>query len=178
VLSPDEPKGDRELSAVNPGRFKTARRSPLASEGIPMNTADLQDLADRMAIQEWFTRYARYVDGKQWTEWRSLFTEDASIDYASAGGPVGDREVVANGLQAALESFPMTQHYITNIESVFEGPDRARVRAMFYNPMMFPGSTELSECGGYYHHEFVRTADGWRSERLVEENLWFKNDPR
>ena len=88
-----------------------------------MNTPDLQDLTDRMSIHEWFTQYARCVDGKQWSEWRSLFTEDAAIDYASAGGPVGDREVVADGLQAALESFPMTQHYVTNVEIVFEGPD-------------------------------------------------------
>ena len=55
--------------------------------------------------------------------------------------------------------------------------DRATVRAMFYNPMRLPGMTDLSYCGGYYHHHVVRTADGWRSERLVEENAWFANPP-
>jgi hypothetical protein len=56
--------------------------------------------------------------------------------------------------------------------------NKAKVRAMFYNPMRLPGMAEMSFCGGYYHHEFVRTAEGWKSERLVEENVWFVNGPR
>jgi hypothetical protein len=27
------------------------------------------------------------------------------------------------------------------------------------------------------HHEFVRTPDGWKSARLVEEPVWFLNAP-
>jgi hypothetical protein len=55
--------------------------------------------------------------------------------------------------------------------------DTARVRAMFYNPMQLPGMTEMSYCGGYYHHELVRTPGGWRSRHLREENVWFVNSP-
>ena len=51
------------------------------------------------------------------------------------------------------------------------------VRAMIFNPMQLPGMTETSSCGGYYHHEMVRTSDGWRSRRLREENVWFVNGP-
>jgi hypothetical protein len=40
-----------------------------------------------------------------------------------------------------------------------------------------PGMTELSYCGGYYHHELVRTSDGWRSRNLREKNIWFINAP-
>jgi hypothetical protein len=60
--------------------------------------------------------------------------------------------------------------------SVFTG-DTATVRAMFYNPMQLPGMAEMSYCGGYYHHQLVRTPDGWRSRRLREENVWFANQP-
>jgi hypothetical protein len=70
----------------------------------------------------------------------------------------------------------MSMHYITNIESQVEG-DTAHVRAMFYNPMQLPGMSEMSYCGGYYHHELVRTPDGWRSRSLREENVWFVNSP-
>ena len=73
-------------------------------------------------------------------------------------------------------TIPMSTHYITNIESDIRG-DTARVRAMFYNPMQLPGMAELSYCGGYYHHEVVRTLDGWRSRMLREENAWFVNHP-
>ena len=137
---------------------------------------DLQALSDRLEIQELLARYARAVDTKDWDLWKSVFTADAHVDYASAGGTVGERDEVAAWLEAALAPFPMTQHYITNVEVELDG-DRADVRAMFYNPMQFPGATELSYCGGSYRHDMVRTADGWRSERLVEQNDWFVNPP-
>ena len=71
----------------------------------------------------------------------------------------------------------MSMHYITNVEILELTGDTARVRAMFYNPMQLPGMTELSYCGGYYHHDMVRTPDGWKSRNLREENLWFVNAP-
>jgi len=49
--------------------------------------------------------------------------------------------------------------HITNIESDIDR-DTAQVRAMFYNPMQLPGMAEMSSCGGYYHHELVRTPTG------------------
>lgn len=61
-----------------------------------------------------------------------------------------------------------------NVEIDLQG-DLAKVRAAFYNPMQLPGMAAPSACGGYYHHDLVRTADGWRSKRLVEENRWFVN---
>lgn len=63
---------------------------------------------------------------------------------------------------------------MSNIESQVDG-DTPRVRAMFYNPMQLPGMSQMSYCGGYYHHELVRTLDGWRSRGLREENVWFTN---
>ncbi len=68
-------------------------------------------------------------------------------------------------------------HYITNVEVLDSDGDTARVRAMFYNPMQLPGMADTSACGGYYHHELVRTPEGWRSRNLREENVWFTNRP-
>jgi hypothetical protein len=48
---------------------------------------------------------------------------------------------------------------------------------MFYNPMQLPGMGDASFCGGFYHHDLVRTPDEWRSARLIEENRWFLNSP-
>ena len=45
----------------------------------------------------------------------------------------------------------------------------------FYNPMQLPGLAESSACGGYYHHDFVRTPSGWKSRHLIEESCWFVN---
>ena len=128
-------------------------------------------------IRQVLNRYARAVDTHDWDLYRSLFTEDATLDYTSVPfGIRGSREEIVEWLSDSLPLMAMTMHYITNVEAHFD-EDTAAVRAQFYNPMQFPGSTELSSCGGYYHHEMVRTPDGWRSRNLREENVWFVNPP-
>jgi hypothetical protein len=133
-------------------------------------------VSDEADIARLLYRYARAVDTKDWDLYRSVFTDDAHIDYSSAGAAVGTREEVVDWLSQGFATIPMTMHYITNIECDFDG-DTARVRAMFYNPMQLPHMSELSYCGGYYHHDLVRTPDGWRSRHLREENVWFVNSP-
>jgi 3-phenylpropionate/cinnamic acid dioxygenase small subunit len=135
---------------------------------------DIQQISDRLEIQGVLAKYARAVDTRDWALWRSLFTDDATVDYSSAGAIAGTRDEVAAWLAAALGAMQMMQHFITNIEIDVSG-DTADVRAMFYNPMQLPGMADLSFCGGYYHHTMVRTPDGWRSRALREENVWFTN---
>jgi hypothetical protein len=137
---------------------------------------DLNRLSDELEIAGLLNRYARGVDTKDWELYRSVFTEDAVIDYSSATPIVGSPAEVADMLSKGFAMIPMSMHYITNVEADIDG-DTATVRAMFYNPMQLPGMSELSTCGGYYHHELVRTPDGWRSSSLREENLWFVNPP-
>lgn len=131
---------------------------------------------DHLAITALLNRYARAVDTKDWELYRSLFTDDAVIDYSSAGAIVGSRDEVVDWFSENFGVIPWSMHYITNVEAEIHG-DTATVRAMFYNPMQLPGMSEMSACGGYYHHDVVRTAEGWRSRRLREENVWFTNAP-
>ncbi|MGK2867639.1 MAG: nuclear transport factor 2 family protein [Mycobacterium sp.] len=136
---------------------------------------------DRLEIADLLARYARGVDTKDWELYRSVFTPDAHIDYTSAGAIAGGRDEVIDWLSAGFATIPWSMHYITNIEitgvAADIGEQTATVRAMFYNPMQLPGMPTQSACGGYYHHELVRTADGWRSRSLREENVWFSNPP-
>ena len=133
-------------------------------------------MSDEVEIARLLYRYARAVDTKDWELYRSVFTQDAVIDYSSAGIPAGSRDEIGEFLSKGFTTIPWSMHYITNIESDIDG-DTAKVRAMFYNPMQLPGMAEMSSCGGYYHHELVRTPDGWRSRHLREENVWFVNSP-
>ena len=133
---------------------------------------------DELQIAALLYRYARAVDTKDWELYRSVFTQNAVIDYSSAGIPAGSRDEIAEFLSKGFTTIPWSMHYITNIEvDVDVDGDTAQVRAMFYNPMQLPGMAEMSSCGGYYHHELVRTSDGWRSRHLREENVWFVNSP-
>lgn len=133
-------------------------------------------VADELEIRALLARYARGVDTKNWELYRSVFTEDAHIDYTSAGAIAGSREEVIDWLSTGFATIPWSMHYITNVEADIDG-DVAQVQAMFYNPMQLPGMTTHSACGGYYHHELVRTGEGWRSRSLREENVWFSNPP-
>jgi ketosteroid isomerase-like protein len=137
---------------------------------------NLQRISDELEIAALLSRYARAVDTKDWALYRSVFTDDAYVDYSSAGVIAGPRDEVADWLSQAFTAIAMSMHYITNVEIQIEG-DTATVRAMFYNPFQLSGMSELSHCGGYYHHELLRTPDGWRSRSLREENAWFENAP-
>jgi 3-phenylpropionate/cinnamic acid dioxygenase small subunit len=139
---------------------------------------DIQRISDELAITALLYRYARAVDTKDWGLYRSVFTEDAVIDYSSATAIVGTPDEVVESLSRGFAAIPMSMHYITNVEVLDIYSDHARVRAMFYNPMQLPGMSELSYCGGYYHHDLIRTSEGWRSRNLREESLWFANSPR
>ena len=137
---------------------------------------DLQAVGDKLEIGEQLARYARGVDTKDWDLWRSVFTDDAIVDYSQSGVMCGSRDEVAAFLAEAFATIPWATHHITNVEIDLDG-DTAQVRAMFYNPMQIPGVDGSSSTGGYYHHEFVRTAAGWKSAHLVEEPVWFLNPP-
>jgi len=141
-----------------------------------MTVTDVQRIGDELEITALLNRYARAVDTKDWALYRSVFTDDAYVDYSSAGVIAGARDEVADWLSQAFAAIAMSMHYITNVETEIDG-DSAIVRAMFYNPFQLSGTSKLSFCGGYYHHELVRTPAGWRSRSLREENAWFDNPP-
>lgn len=137
-------------------------------------------MSDEAEIARLLYVYARAVDTKDWALYRSVFTEDAYIDYSSAGIPAGSLDEVTEFFRTGFTAgVAMSMHYITNIECDVddEAGDTAQVRAMFYNPMQLVGMSELSYCGGYYYHDLVRTPAGWRSRHLREENVWFANPP-
>lgn len=138
---------------------------------------NLQEVADRLEIHELFARYARGVDRKQFDVWKTVFTDDAVMDFTSVGYPLMNRDQLIDTFARSFGAMAWTQHIVTNIEIEFVTPDSAKVVAMFHNPMQLVGMDAPSSCGGYYHHDMVRTADGWRSTKVIEENVWFVNRP-
>ena len=136
---------------------------------------DLQTLADRAEITDLLTRYAHAVDRQDWDLFRTVFTPDARIDYTQVGGVAGDLDEVVGFLSQVIGMFEAIQHLISNIDIDIDG-DHAKVSAMVYNPLKLPDSPVWAT-GGWYHHELVRTPDGWRSRSLVEEASWFHGIP-
>ena len=138
---------------------------------------DAHRVGDELEIAALLARYASAVDSKDWALYRTVFTDDAYIDYSADvfTGTLDDAVEFLGGKFSALVS--MSMHYITNVEAEIAG-DTAAVRAMFYNPTQIAGMAELCFFGGYYHHDLVRTPEGWRSRHLREEMTWTSNSPR
>lgn len=131
---------------------------------------DLREVADRLEIQQQLSNYATGVDSGDWELYKSVFTADAFIDYRASTPIMGSPEEVAAVLEPAFATIPFAQHYITNVSYGFDADgNRCRVVAYFYQPLKVSPDAKESHWYGQYVHDFVRTSDGWRSERLVEE---------
>ena len=141
---------------------------------------DLQELGDRADIEAALVRYTRAIDTGDWDRLDTVFTADAEIDYTSTGGITGRFAEVKPWLAEMLPLFPRRMHTLGQVDISFDGdsgepPGTATVAAYFHNPMGLPqedGPDHLVEFGGIYHHDFVRTSEGWRSRRLVEQLVW------
>src|SRR5512140_2972519 len=135
-----------------------------------MATMTLQDIADRIEIDDLLTRYATALDAKDWELWTSCFTPDAHIDYTGAGGVKGRLPEVRQWLVEVMAGFPMTQHLVTNRAVCIEG-DTATCRSCLFNPMGVADNDSLMVFfdGGYYRDKLVRTSGGWRIAERIEE---------
>lgn len=135
---------------------------------------ELDEIGDRLEIAQVLVRYTRAIDTGEWDRLDTVFTEDAAIDYTESGGIAGGYREVKAWLAQNLPVFERRMHTLGQSEVVLDG-DAARVAAYFHNPMTLPrpdGGELLVEFGGLYHHEMVRTEQGWRSRRLHEELVW------
>ena len=135
---------------------------------------ELQEIGDRLEIAAVLTSYTRAIDAGDWDRLDAVFTADAQIDYTESGGIAAAYPEVKAWLAEMLPIFPRRQHVLGQSDIALGEPDTI-VTTYFTNPMLLPqpdGTEALWEFGGLYHHTFVRTPDGWRSRRLVEEIIW------
>jgi hypothetical protein len=136
---------------------------------------DLQQISDRLEIQDVLVRYTRAIDTGEWDKLDTVFTPDAEIDYTESGGIVDTYPVVKPWLAEMLPMFfPKRMHTLGQLEITLDG-DEALCSAYFHNPMPMDdghGGEKIVELGGIYRHTMIRTPDGWRSRKLHEEVVW------
>ena len=131
---------------------------------------------DELDIQRVIADYAWACDNADWELLKSVFSDDAELDYSTTQGPAGPRDEIVAWLEASLSQVEMIQHVVTNHQIDLAG-DRASVRAMFYCCVRIPGMDQMVITGGYYDEELVRTDAGWKIRRLFEDNRWMNMTP-
>jgi hypothetical protein len=146
----------------------------------------LQEISDRLEIQDLVWRYSEIIDAKDFDKLREdVFTADAFIDYSVFGGSKGDLESTIAFLHKAMKIFPSHQHLNANIQVKLNGgppAETATGRVMCFNPQELPRKEGEDEghiffCGLWYIDEYVRTDAGWRISNRVEEKSYLYNRP-
>jgi hypothetical protein len=134
---------------------------------------DLQEISDRLEIQELFARYSHAIDTMDWDLLDEVFTADAHIDYTSMGGISGGLVEQKAYLAATLPALfkPGYQHLVSNTLFEISG-DTARTRTLCFNPMVFEDQAHVLFCGLWYR-DVLRRVDGrWRIAERVEDRGW------
>ncbi|MEE9606402.1 MAG: nuclear transport factor 2 family protein [Myxococcota bacterium] len=143
---------------------------------MPAPSLSIEEISDRIQIDDLLTRYTVAIDTKDWSLLDTCFTPDAQVDYTTSGGTKGPYPEVRKWLEKALSVFPMTQHFISNTTVTIEG-NEARARTYVLNPMGFPkddGNLHIFTVGAYYIDKLVKTEAGWRIADRFEEQAFLE----
>ncbi|CDQ43001.1 MAG: nuclear transport factor 2 family protein [Mycolicibacterium neoaurum] len=132
----------------------------------------IEEISDRLEIQQLLIAYSTAIDSRRFDDLDQVFTADAYIDYRAMGGVDGRYPEVKAWLSEVLPNFPAYAHMLGNFDVRIDG-DTATSRTLCFNPMVLGGAEgQVLFCGLWYDDEFVRTAEGWRMTKRVEEKCF------
>ncbi len=132
----------------------------------------IEEISDRLEIQQLLIAYSTAIDSRRFDDLDRVFTADAYIDYRAMGGVDGRYPEVKAWLSEVLPNFPAYAHMLGNVDVRIDG-DTATSRTLCFNPMVLGGAEgQVLFCGLWYDDEFVRTAEGWRMTKRVEEKCF------
>ena len=137
----------------------------------------IRRLEDRALIGEQVIKYALAVDRRDWDMFADCFTDPVFVDYSENGVPAAEfaRDDLVALVRDALETYTATQHLSPNHITEFDerDPDRAICySSMFAQHHSHSRDEELFVLRGSYTNHMVRTARGWRIERLIQHIGW------
>jgi hypothetical protein len=135
-------------------------------------TLSVQEISDRLEIQELISQYSHAIDTRRFDDAVALFTADGTADYTASGGLAGDRKIVLDQIATSMSFLTGSQHLVATSTITLAG-DTATARSICHVSLQMPGSDGESQVffsGLFYADALARTPDGWRfSDRRVEE---------
>jgi ketosteroid isomerase-like protein len=128
----------------------------------------LHGLLDKAAIADAIHAYCYHFDRNEPEAVAALFTPDAVVDYGPEFPAMTGIDIIAPAITKGLaEVFEATSHHVSNITICFDGPDCARSICYVYAWHRYRSGAPDGELWAQYHHDFRRTADGWKISKLV-----------
>lgn len=121
-----------------------------------MTNADLQEIADEVAIRRVLDEYCLRLEINAFDEWLDLFTDDAIYE-------VHRRTLKGRAeISAMLSQAPHGVHLPGATRITLDGG-----RAEVIQSYLFIANSNDSWNSGWYHHSLVRVADGWKIARTA-----------
>lgn len=124
--------------------------------------------------------YAYGIDTRDWSLYRSIFTDDIEVDFSSYNG--NPRSAMkaddwVTGCRTLFTGLDATQHTMSNPLVEVEG-ERARCR-MYMQAEHFLENGQGSDgfvLGGYYDDRLVQTEGGWKIQAVTLNVFWARGN--
>jgi hypothetical protein len=146
-------------------------------------TLSLQEISDRLLIQDLLVAEGASIDERDWDRWESVYTPDALVDWSGNSGAQGTPKEVRAWAEPVLSTenfpYPAYQHYCTNFQIRVDG-DTATSRHLQIIPISIPspdGGRQIAFSGIWFDDTLVRTAAGWKISERHEQLTWNHNFP-
>lgn len=143
--------------------------------------SEIQALSDKQEITELCYKYGLYLDGRQWSDLREVFAEDAVADYLDMPSCDG-YAAIENTCRTALSVLDASQHLIGNVVVTLDPADADRATSICYlQAQHVKRGTEGGDnfiIAGRYVDTLARTADGWRITHRRLEGIWTEGNPK
>lgn len=114
----------------------------------------------RQDVAEVLVRYATGIDRRDWTLFRSCFTDDCEADYGTIGVWRSADEITA-WMRETHEPCGHTMHRISN-EALTSNGTGIAARSYVDAIVMFGDNKSGTRATGFYDDELVATDDGWK----------------
>jgi SnoaL-like domain len=144
----------------------------------------VQLLLDRAEIAEVVYNYATGVDQKDEKLFRSIWADEITVD--GVGGFFGESKPAtlsadrwASIIIRRISKYAVTQHLLANPKIEVNG-DAAKCVVYMQARHFVHGWKQgdpVYEMGGFYTHDLVRTAQGWRIKSYCLHVTWLLNPP-
>ena len=140
-----------------------------------MSTSDFTEITRRVY------EYAYGIDSRDWVLYRSIFTDEVTMDFSSYNGTGGAQVMSADdwvaGVQPLFTGLDATQHTMSNPLVDVDG-DRARCR-MYMQAVHVLHDDPAPEftIAGFYDDQLVLTDERWRIDAVTLTVWWRRGNP-
>ena len=135
-------------------------------------------ITDRTDVLDVVVAYATALDTRDWTALGTLFTANASWEYADTGHRLVGPARIVDFIRAGLHGIDITQHLNGNHVVRLLGDEAEHTcyfQAQHVRVGTPGGDTFLG--AGRYRDRLRRTSDGWRFTDRVLTSMWRTGNP-